>query len=84
MVFVPHAIIIGCILMKTKSPFKTHSCCQFVNGNLVTRHAGGHIPFLAEVTSFLQYGQKNLISVAVNNTLTDITVPQGSVGTIQT
>lgn len=56
----------------------------FVNGNLVTRHAGGHIPFLAEVTSFLQYGQKNLISVAVNNTLTDITVPQGSVGTIQT
>lgn len=56
----------------------------FVNGKLVTRHAGGHIPFLAEVTSFLKYGQKNLISVAVNNTLTDITVPQGSVGTIQT
>ncbi|GFG37069.1 hypothetical protein Cfor_05748 [Coptotermes formosanus] len=56
----------------------------FVNGKLVTRHAGGHIPFLAEVTSFLKYGQKNLISVAVNNTLTDITVPQGSVGTIHT
>ena len=84
MSFVPHAIKIDYILVKKKSAFKTHSCCQFVNGNLVTRHAGGHIPFLAEVTSFLQYGQKNLISVAVNNTLTDTTVPQGSVGTIQT
>jgi len=40
--------------------------------------------FFVEVTSFLQHGQKNLISVAVNNTLTDVTVPQGSVGTIQT
>jgi beta-glucuronidase len=55
-----------------------------VNGELVTRHAGGHIPFLAEVTFFLKYGQKNLISVAVNNTLTDITVPQGDVSTIDT
>jgi beta-glucuronidase len=72
------------ILIKPKSAFKTHSYYQFVNGKLVTRHAGGHIPFLAEVTSFLKYGQKNLISVAVNNTLTDITVPQGSVGTIHT
>jgi beta-glucuronidase len=72
------------VLVDPKLAFKTHSYCQFVNGKLVTRHAGGHIPFLAEVTSFLKYGQKNLISVAVNNTLTDITVPQGSVGTIQT
>ncbi|KAJ9576669.1 hypothetical protein L9F63_025433, partial [Diploptera punctata] len=40
-------------------------------------HEGGHIPFQAEVTSVLKFGEKNLISVAVNNTLTDITVPQG-------
>jgi beta-glucuronidase len=57
---------------------------QFVNGELVASHAGGHVPFQADVTSVLQYGQKNLISVAVNNTLTDITVPQGELQQLET
>lgn len=56
----------------------------FVNGKLVASHAGGHVPFQADVTSVLQYGQKNLISVAVNNTLTDITVPQGELQQLET
>jgi beta-glucuronidase len=57
---------------------------QFVNGALVASHAGGHVPFRADVTSVLLYGQENLISVAVNNTLTDITVPQGELQQLQT
>jgi beta-glucuronidase len=64
--------------------WKTHYSHQFVNGELVASHAGGHVPFLADVTSVLLYGQKNLISVAVNNTLTDITVPQGDLRLLQT
>ncbi|KAJ9589256.1 hypothetical protein L9F63_017538, partial [Diploptera punctata] len=56
----------------------------YINGKLVVHHEGGHIPFQAEVTSVLKFGEKNLISVAVNNTLTDITVPQGEVTSLQT
>jgi beta-glucuronidase len=51
---------------------------------MVVSHAGGHVPFQADVSSVLRYGQKNLISVAVNNTLTDITVPQGEIQLLQT
>ncbi|KAJ4432181.1 hypothetical protein ANN_20797 [Periplaneta americana] len=56
----------------------------YINGELVVSHAGGHIPFQTEVTSVLMYGQKNLISVAVNNTLTDSTVPQGKLDYLET
>ncbi|XP_069689775.1 beta-glucuronidase-like [Periplaneta americana] len=56
----------------------------YVNSELVTSHAGGHVPFQCEVTSALKYGEENLISVAVNNTLTDVTVPQGGFDNITT
>ncbi|KAJ9592380.1 hypothetical protein L9F63_015948, partial [Diploptera punctata] len=56
----------------------------YINGNLVVHHEGGHVPFQAEVTSLLNFGQKNTISVAVNNVLTDITVPQGQLTTLKT
>ncbi|KAJ4432179.1 hypothetical protein ANN_20795 [Periplaneta americana] len=56
----------------------------FLNGGMVLSHSGGHVPFQIEVTSELKYGDKNLISVAVNNTLTDITVPQGQVNELAT
>ena len=42
-------------------------------------HDGGHLPFEAEVTQTLKYGVSNLISVAVNNTLTPKTLPPGSI-----
>ncbi|KAJ4432164.1 hypothetical protein ANN_20780 [Periplaneta americana] len=57
---------------------------RYVNSELVTSHAGGHVPFQCEVTSALKYGEENLISVAVNNTLTDVTVPQGGFDNITT
>ncbi|PSN44368.1 Beta-glucuronidase [Blattella germanica] len=56
----------------------------YVNGELVVSHSGGHIAFQAEVTSVLNFGGKNLISVAVNNSLTDITVPQGHLSSLTT
>ena len=52
----------------------------YVNGNFVTDHIGGHLPFIAEdMNQILLYGKKNLITVAVNNTLTNVSLPQGNV-----
>ncbi|MBD4896760.1 beta-glucuronidase, partial [Xanthomonas citri pv. citri] len=38
---------------------------------------GGHLPIMADVTDVLTFGSKNLLTVAVNNTLTPDTIPQG-------
>lgn len=48
----------------------------WMNGEQVGEHAGGHLPFQLEVTSVLNYGYSNTLTVAVNNTLTNITLPQ--------
>ncbi|KAL3118792.1 hypothetical protein niasHT_002629 [Heterodera trifolii] len=51
----------------------------FVNGKLVTEHCGGHLPFQVEV----QLVDVNLISVAVNNTLSHDTIPPGDFATVK-
>lgn len=51
----------------------------WVNGVEVVDHNGGHLPFEATVTSTVQYGQLNRLTVAVNNTLTPITLPPGDI-----
>nr|CAD7569896.1 unnamed protein product [Timema californicum] len=56
-----------------------YTAIVYVNGHLVTEHYGGHLPFQGEVTNLLNYGVSNRVSVAVNNTLTTHTIPQGSV-----
>jgi len=51
---------------------------QWVNGVKVLEHKGGHLPFQAELTSGqLSFDKPNIVTVAVNNTLTADTVPQG-------
>ncbi|ODN06255.1 Beta-glucuronidase [Orchesella cincta] len=50
----------------------------WVNGQHATNHTGGYLPFVADVTKLLQYGQENYITVALNNTLDHGTVPQGT------
>jgi len=53
---------------------------QWVNGIKVVEHAGGHLPFLAELNpASLSAQGNNIVTVAVNNTLTGDTVPQGRV-----
>lgn len=44
----------------------------------IAEHDGGHLPFDADVTQMLHYGEENRITVAVNNTLSDYTLPVGS------
>ncbi|XP_069954209.1 beta-glucuronidase isoform X6 [Cherax quadricarinatus] len=51
----------------------------YLNGLSLTSHEGGHLPIMAEITSGLVYGRENLITVAINNTLTPETIPQGSI-----
>ncbi|XP_075220282.1 beta-glucuronidase-like [Lycorma delicatula] len=50
----------------------------FVNNNFVASHKGGHIPFNVEISYSAILGLNN-ITVAVNNTLTNYTLPQGFV-----
>ncbi|XP_063236028.1 beta-glucuronidase-like [Bacillus rossius redtenbacheri] len=56
----------------------------WLNGNLVAQHEFGQLPFYAEITSRVQFGKKNLVTVAVNNTLSKHSIPQGAVSTIST
>lgn len=49
----------------------------WVNGQMVGNHTGGHLPFEFNVTNVLQYTGINTVTVAVNNTLTPVSIPQG-------
>lgn len=51
----------------------------YVNGVQVAQHEGGHLPIMAEISSHLSYSKENLVTVAINNTLTPTTIPQGSI-----
>lgn len=51
----------------------------YVNGNLVTRHAFGHLPFEAEITEYLTFGQENRVTVLCDNVLLQTTIPQGKI-----
>ncbi|KAG8184932.1 hypothetical protein JTE90_017785 [Oedothorax gibbosus] len=50
----------------------------YLNGENVMNHTGGHLPFEADVTKYLNFSGSNRVSVALNNTLSDKTLPQGS------
>jgi beta-galactosidase/beta-glucuronidase len=52
---------------------------QWLNGKEVLTHEGGHLPFEGAVTAILNYDKTNVITVAVNNTLTPTTLPPGEI-----
>ena len=45
----------------------------FVNGQHVAEHRGGYTAFAVDITSWVKYGEKNVIWVRVNNAFRDIT-----------
>lgn len=51
----------------------------WINGNLVVRHAMGHLPFEAEISSNLNFAQENRITVLCDNVLLQTTIPQGKI-----
>ena len=49
----------------------------FLNDLPVVNHTGGHLPFQVDVTPSLKFRGENKLTVAVDNTLSATTVPQG-------
>lgn len=52
---------------------------QWVNGQIVVKHEIGHLPFEADITDVVNYGQENLITVLCDNALISTTIPQGKI-----
>jgi beta-glucuronidase len=57
----------------------THAAAVYLNDQLVADHVGGYTPFEAELTDILEPGQEFRLTVAVDNRLTNVTIPPGSV-----
>jgi len=59
----------------------THEGIVFVNGKEVARHVGGYMPFSADITGHVKAGEEFNLTIAVNNVLTNETIPPGRVVT---
>ncbi|SEB08586.1 beta-glucuronidase [Leifsonia sp. 21MFCrub1.1] len=59
----------------------THAAKVYVNERLVAEHVGGYTPFEADLTDIVQAGEGFRLTVAVDNRLTNVTIPPGSVTT---
>ena len=57
----------------------THQGKVFVDGALVVEHKGGYTPFGADITEHVTPGERFQLSIAVNNELTQATIPPGSI-----
>ncbi|MGA3219487.1 MAG: beta-glucuronidase [Acidimicrobiales bacterium] len=57
----------------------THRAVVWLNGTQVAEHEGGYTPFEADVTSLVELGAVNRVSVVVNNVLTWQSLPPGYV-----
>lgn len=51
----------------------------WINGNLAARHAFGHLPFEADITSLVTFGEENRVTVLCDNVLLQTTIPQGKI-----
>lgn len=58
----------------------THWAKVYLNGNPLTEHKGGFLPFEADITSLVQPGETIRITVAVNNEINHGTLPIGNEG----
>jgi beta-glucuronidase len=59
----------------------THEGIVFVNGTEVARHVGGYMPFSADISAHVSAAEEFVLTIAVNNVLTNETVPPGRVVT---
>ncbi|CAK7219666.1 hypothetical protein SCUCBS95973_003895 [Sporothrix curviconia] len=55
----------------------THKGRVYINDTFVTEHVGGYTPFDAEVTQLVRPGEAFRLTIAVNNELTNTTIPPG-------
>jgi beta-glucuronidase len=61
----------------------THEGQVYVNDLLVAEHVGGYTPFEADVTDLVGAGEEFLLTIAVNNELTNETIPPGTISTTE-
>ncbi|MFF2050247.1 beta-glucuronidase [Leifsonia sp. NPDC058194] len=59
----------------------THAAKVYVGDALVAEHVGGYTPFEADLTDVVAAGEEFRLTVAVDNRLTNITIPPGTVTT---
>lgn len=52
-----------------------YKCDVWLNGNHVGSHTGGFTPFEFDISKCIKLGEKNLIAVRVDSTMTKMTVP---------
>ncbi|HEV7166532.1 MAG TPA: beta-glucuronidase [Micrococcaceae bacterium] len=57
----------------------THQGLVWVNDVLVAEHVGGYLPFEADITDHVPAGESFRLTIAVNNELTQATIPPGTV-----
>ncbi len=74
---VPRGWASGRIFVRIDSA--THEGKVFVNDVLVAQHVGGYIPFEADITDAVTAGEQFRLTIGVNNELTNVTIPPGSI-----
>lgn len=57
----------------------THEGKVFINDTLVAEHSGGYTPFAADISEHVEPGAEFRLTIAVNNELTQETIPPGSI-----
>jgi beta-glucuronidase len=57
----------------------THEGLVYVNDHLAAHHVGGYLPFEADITEQVSAGQSFRLTIAVNNELTQATIPPGTI-----
>ncbi|GAA1445881.1 beta-glucuronidase [Nocardiopsis tropica] len=57
----------------------THEARVYADGVLAAEHVGGYTPFEADLTNRVRPGQEFLLTVEVNNELTNTTIPPGTI-----
>jgi beta-glucuronidase len=57
----------------------THEGMVYVNDTLVAEHVGGYMPFSADITERVTPGETFRLTIAVNNELTQATIPPGTI-----
>ncbi len=60
----------------------THRADVYINGVKAGSHEGGFTPFVLNITDLVKYGERNRISIRINNELNETSIPCGTVKTL--
>ncbi len=61
----------------------THRAAVFVNGQEIRKHEGGFLPFVADISKAVKFGEENVVTVKINNELHRDKLPAGDTLTLK-